>query len=58
MFLIMIAISRGVAVAIEQPRGSLMPRCPLFLKLASKLQKLYGIEWIHTNLSWPLSLSV
>lgn len=41
-------------MAIEQPRGSLMPRCPLFVRIGLKLRKHFGIAWKHSNLSGPL----
>lgn len=49
-FLLLVAISRGGVVAVEQPRGSLMPRCPLFVRVAFKLRKYFGIQWTHVNL--------
>ena len=53
-FLVLVAISRGAAVAIEQPRGSLMPRCPFFVRMAYKLRRYYDISWQRTNLSGSL----
>ncbi|CAK9021614.1 unnamed protein product [Durusdinium trenchii] len=45
----MVAISRCCHVCIEQPRSSLMPKFPFFVKLALKLRKLFAIEWMHQN---------
>lgn len=49
----LVAISRGCHILIEQPRASLMPKFPIFLRMALKLRKHYGIVWRHTNLSGP-----
>lgn len=51
--LVLVATSRGCHVMLEQPRGSVMPKFPLFVRIATKLRKFYGISWKHCNLPCP-----